>query len=153
MGFKQYPDDIAVQVLTGGNEMFITSATADELYQLSHMRIQLFKYGAVDPNVIMSVSAYDDTDLIGTSSTIKVEEIPTETDYFYGWFKFTFDPRINLRYTPNTIFKMNFAGYSYSDSAWLGAVLDWPVTMGYNDSPDQIQDAPFALELVGAAND
>lgn len=147
--FEQWPDEINATILKGSSA-FITDATPQENNQLKNYGIQLFKFGSV-ADVNMRVKAYTTGDvLIATSELISTNDIPSDTDYFYGWFYFNFEPRINLPASTAKRFRLELEGYSFSESGWIAMISDWPVTMGYDTSPDQIQDSPIALDFIGA---
>jgi len=148
MPFKQYPDNIATSVCIS-SEIYISDIDSGENTQLQDFGIQVFKYG-LNTNVKMTVKAYTLADeLIAESEFIDVDNIPTDTDYWYGWIYFKFNPRINLVDTEAVRFKFSLSGYTYSEASWVGLVYDWPITMGYNDNPDQIPDSPYAIDLLG----
>jgi hypothetical protein len=46
-----------------------------------------------------------------------------------------------------TRFELELFDYTFAETAWIGVILDWPVTMGYNSSPGAITAAPVAMEL------
>jgi len=147
--FDQWPDEINATILKGSSA-YITDGTPLENNQLQEFSMQLFKFGSV-PNVSMVVKAYTTSDvLLATSEAISTNDIPSDTDYFYGWFMFKFEPRINLTSASGLRFRLELSGYTFSESGWIAMISDWPVTMGYNASPDQIQDAPIALDFLGA---
>jgi len=147
--FDQWPDEINATILKGSTA-FITEAMPQENNQLKEFGIQLFKYGSV-PDVTMLVKAYTTGDvLIASSELIRTNDIPGDTDYFYGWFQFEFEPRINLPSASGVKFYLELSGYTFSEAGWVAMISDWPITMGYNNSPDQIQDAPIALDFIGA---
>ncbi len=147
--FSQWPDNIVTTIYVD-EEIHLSDITYSSNTQIQYLGVQLFKYG-LNTGVDLYCKAYDTNDvLIQTSEAIKIESIPTDTNYFYGWVYFKFDPRVNLASSPATRFKLHFANYTFSESSWIGAVYDWPITMGYDSSPDQIQDSPFALDIIGA---
>jgi hypothetical protein len=146
--FEQYPDDIAVHIYES-SEIQLTDARADVSTQLKYFGLQVFKHG-VNSGVHLYVKAYTTSDvLIATSKIVKASDIPGT--YFYGWVYFEFDQRINFPSTSDVRFKLFVDNYTFSESDWVGAVYDWPITMGYNGTPDQIQDAPFAIDIIGAS--
>ena len=149
MGFKQYPDNIATTIYVD-EEVHISDISLDENNQLSSFGIQLYKYG-LNTDVKIYIRAYTlAEELIAESLPIRVADIPSDTPYFYGWFYFNFMPRLNMEAAEDVRFKLYLSDYTFSEASWIGAVYDWPVTMGYNDAPDQIQACPFALDLIGA---
>lgn len=153
MAFQQYPDSIAVIISTGAPYTIdLGGVTPDENQQLSIYRVQLFKRG-LQPTVRMRVNAYVSDVLQGESQEVLVSAIEKEydaTDNFYGWVGFTFSPRFNLNASGPTRFELELVNYSYSETQFMGVVLDWPVTMGFNSNPGAASDAPVALELYGA---
>jgi hypothetical protein len=149
MAFSQYPDNIVTSIYVD-EEIQLSDITYSDKTQVEYLGLQIFKYG-LNTGVTMTIKAYDTSDvLIDTSEIVRVSEIPTETDYFYGWVYFRFAKRVNLPNSPAKRFKLALSGYTFSESSWIGAVYDWPITMGYNSSPDQITDSPFALDIIGA---
>lgn len=149
MGFSQYPDNIVTTIYVD-EEIQLSDITYSTKTQVEYLGLQIFKYG-LNTGVGMSIKVYDTNDvLIDTSETIQVSQIPNDTNYFYGWVYFKFTKRINLPNSPAKRFKLALSGYTFSESSWIGAVYDWPVTMGYDASPDQINDALFALDIIGA---
>ena len=154
MSFRQYPDNIVAIICDGPPTVIDLGApTPDANQQLEVIGMQLFKYGAHAAGVRLRANAYVGAELIGSSDWQTVSEIELkyqETNYFYGWIRLTFNPRINFNAAAPTRFALELDNYVYSASAWIGVVLDWPITMGYNDNPDQINEAPVALEFYGA---
>jgi hypothetical protein len=150
MGFVQYPDNIATSIYVD-DEIQLSDIDSVINTQLRYFGLQIFKYG-LNTNVNMYIKAYkvSDDSLIGTSDMIKVSEIPTETDYFYGWIYFRFAKRLSMTGATAVRFKLFLENYTFSEDSWIGAVYDWPTQMGYNSSSDQIQDAPFSIDLIGA---
>jgi len=149
MGFSQYPDDIVTSIYQG-DEIQLTDADTVINSQVSYFGLQIFKYG-LNTDVLMNIKAYTTADvLIATSETIRVNDIPTETDYFYGWIYFKFSPRLTTSGGTAVRYKLSLSGYTFSESSWIGAVYDWPTQMGYKSSPDQIQDSPFSIDILGA---
>lgn len=153
MAFRQYPDSIAAIISDGAPYTIdLGTVTPDENQQLSVYRVQLFKRG-LQPTVRMRVNAYVSDVLQGESHEVLVSAIEREydaTDNFYGWIAFTFSPRFNLNASAPTRFELELINYSYSPTQFMGVVLDWPVTMGFNASPGAASSAPVALELYGA---
>ena len=153
MAFRQYPDSIAVIISDGAPYTIdLGTVTPDENQQLSVFRVQLFKRG-LQPTVRMRVNAYVSDVLQGESQEVLVSAIENEysaTDNFYGWIAFTFSPRFNLNAAAPTRFELELINYTFSPSQFIGVVLDWPVTMGFNASPGAASSAPVALELYGA---
>jgi hypothetical protein len=149
MAFSQYPDNIVTSIYVD-EEIQLSDITYSTKTQVEYLGVQIFKYG-LNTGVNMTVKVYDTSDvLIDTSEIVPVSDIPTATNYFYGWVYFKFTKRINLPNSPAKRFKLALTGYTFSESSWIGAVYDWPVTMGYDSSPDQINDALFALDIIGA---
>jgi len=153
MAFRQYPDSIAA-IISNGAPYTIDLGTVqpDDNQQLSLYRIQLFKRG-LQPTVSMRVNAYVSEVLQGESQEVLVSAIEQEydaTDNFYGWVAFTFSPRFNMNASAPTRFELELSNYTFSDTQYIGVVLDWPVTMGFNAIPDAASNAPVALELYGA---
>lgn len=158
MAFRQYPDSIAV-IISSGAPYTIDLGTVepDDNQQLSVYRIQLFKRG-LQPTVSMRVNAYvsdkHERDVLqGESQDVLVSAIEQQydaTDNFYGWIAFTFSPRFNMNASAPTRFELELSNYTFSESQYIGVVLDWPVTMGFNTSPGAASSAPVALELYGA---
>lgn len=153
MAFRQYPDSIAAIISDGAPYTIdLGTVTPDENQQLSVYRVQLFKRG-LQPTVRMRVNAYVSDVLQGESQEVLVSAIEREydsTDNFYGWIAFTFSPRFNLNASGPTRFELELTNYTYSPTQFIGVVLDWPVTMGFNASPGAASSAPVALELYGA---
>lgn len=154
MSFRQYPDSIAAIISNGAPYTIdLGTVTPDENQQLSVYRVQLFKRG-LQPTVRMRVNAYVSDVLQGESQEVLVSAIEQEydgTDNFYGWVAFTFLPRFNLNASAPTRFELELTNYAYTeDTLYIGVVLDWPVTMGFNASPGAASSAPVALELYGA---
>lgn len=153
MSFQQYPDSIAVIISNGAPYTIdLGGVTPDINEQLSVYRVQLFKRG-LQPTVRMRVNAYVADVLQGESQEVLVSTIENEydaTDNFYGWVNFTFSPRFNLNAAAPTRFELELTNYTYSETQFMGVVLDWPVTMGFNASPGAASSAPVALELYGA---
>lgn len=151
--FRQYPDNIAVIICNGTPHVIDLGApTPLDNEQLEMIGVQVFKIG-LQPTVKLRVNAYVDGDLIQSTNWIDmsvIEGLYPETDNFYGWLRFEFSPRLNFRSDGPTRFELELNNYSFSETGWIAAVYDWPVQMGYNADPDQIQDAPVALELLGA---
>lgn len=155
MAFSQYPDSIAVIVSSGSPYTIdLGGVTPDAPQQLSIYRVQIFKRG-VQPTVRMRVNAYVADVLQGESQWINVSAIESAysaTDNFYGWIGFEFSPRFNLNDSAETRFELELENYAYTeDTVFIGVVLDWPVTMGFNATPGQANAAPVALELYGAS--
>ncbi len=153
MAFQQYPDSIAV-VISDGSPYVIDLGTVqpDVNQQLEVFGVQLFKSG-VQPTVTMVVNAYDGATLLATTASVRVADIESAypaTDHFYGWVRFTFTPRMNLLAADTTRFELELTNYTYSDSIFIGAVLDWPITMAYNSTVTTVNAAPMAIELYGA---
>lgn len=155
MAFDQYPDNLAVVVCDDFDSNHIIDLgfiDPDEDQQLAYFGVQIFKRG-LQPNVSMTVVAYDSITLIGTSEPVLVSTIESEypdTANFYGWVRFSFDPRMNLNNGTTTSFSLILSNYVYSANVFIGAVKDWPTTMGFNTTVTNINDAPFAIELYGA---
>jgi hypothetical protein len=149
MAFEQYPDNIATTIYVD-EEIQLSDIIYTEKTQLQYLGLQLFKYG-FNTGVNLYINAYTTSDvLIATSERIKIDQFPSETDYFYGWVYFKFDKRVNL--SGNAVrFKLFLENYTFSEASWIGAVYDWPTTMGYNDYSDQITSSPFALDVIGAS--
>jgi len=149
MAFAQYPDNIVTTIYVN-EEIHLSDISYTTKTQVEYLGVQLFKYG-LNTSVTMTVKVYDTSDvLIDTSEIIPVSDIPTDTNYWYGWVYFKFTKRINLPNSPAKRFKLSLSGYTFSESSWLGVVYDWPTTMGYDASPDQINDALIALDVIGA---
>jgi hypothetical protein len=153
MAFQQYPDSIAVIISDGAPYTIdLGGVTPDDNQQLAVYRVQLFKRG-LQPTVRMRVNAYVADVLQGESQEVLVSTIEGEydaTDNFYGWVSFTFSPRFNLNAAAPTRFELELTNYTYSENQFMGVVLDWPVTMGFNTNPGAASSAPVALELYGA---
>lgn len=155
MAFQQYPDSIAV-IISNGSPYTIDlgSVTPDQDQQLSIYRLQLFKRG-LQPTVRMKLNAYIADVLQGESQDVLVSDIESlydSTENFYGWIGFTFSPRFNLNASAPTRFELELTNYAYTENVtYIGVVLDWPVTMGFNASPGSASSAPIALELYGAS--
>jgi len=156
MAFRQWPDSIAAVICDGAPyEIDLGTAQPTEIQQLEVFGLQIFKQG-LQPLVRLRVHAYNVSNvLIGTSEDIvvglQIEDAYPETDNFYGWVRFTFDPRINLPSGATTRFKLELVNYTYTDAIWMAAIKDWPVAMGYNTTPGSASSAPFAIELYGAS--
>lgn len=155
MAFVQYPDSIASIISSGAPfTIDLGGVTPDEDQQLSIYRVQIFKRG-LQPTVRMKVNAYIADVLQGESAWVNVSDIESAypvTDNFYGWIGFTFSPRFNLNSAVETRFELELDNYTYTeDTLFIGVVLDWPVTMGFNATPGAATDAPVALELYGAS--
>lgn len=154
MAFNQYPDNIAVEICTGGPfTIDLGEMSPDEDQQLEVFGLQIFKRG-LQPTVSMRINAYVDGDIVATSEDVMVGTIEDQypaTDNFYGWVRFTFSPRFNFNASNPTHFELELDNYAYTEAAvWIGAVYDWPVQMAYNSSPGSVNDAPIAVELYGA---
>jgi len=155
MAFQQYPDSIAVIISTGSPfTIDLGPVTPSDDQQLQIYRLQIFKRG-IQPNVRMRVNAYVADVLQGVSEDVLVSNIESaysETDNFYGWIGFTFNLRFNLNSAAPTRFQLELENYVYAPdgSLFIGVVMDWPVTMGYNSSPGSVSTSPVALELYGA---
>jgi len=154
MAFRQYPDNLAVDVILAGapHVAGLGPITPDENQQLQIIRVQIFKRG-LQPTVRMRVNAYVDDVLQATSEDVLVstiEDLYPSTDNFYGWVCFTFSPRFNLNASDPTRFELELENYVYADDVYIGPVRDWPVTMGFNSDPGSVNDAPIAIELYGA---
>jgi hypothetical protein len=153
MAFQQYPNNIVAVICNGPPTVIDLGApTPDDNQQLEVIGVQVFKYGLIT-GVRMRINAYFSSALFGSSEWVNVSAIQTKygaTDYFYGWVRWTFNPRVNFRESGPTRFELELENYTYSNDAWIGVVLDWPITMAYNDTPGDIQDAPVALEFYGA---
>lgn len=148
MAFDQYPDNIATTIYID-EEIHLSDITYSANTQVEYIGLQIFKYG-LNTDVSMSIKVYDTSDvLIDTSEAILVSQLPNETNYFYGWVYFKFTKRINLPSSPAKRFKLSLSGYTFSEASWIGAVYDWPTTMGYT-ATDQLMDTPFALDIIGA---
>ena len=149
MPFKQYPDDIATTIYVD-SEIHLSDIDSNENTQLQYFGIQLFKYG-LNANVDLFIKAYDLADnLIATSQKIDAEQFPTATDYFYGWVYFKFEPRLNMTDGTGIRFKLSLVDYTFSEASWIGAIYDWPITMGYHTNPQQLDTCPYAIDLIGA---
>lgn len=154
MSFAQYPDSIAAVICTG-SPFVIDLGTINPTSngQLEYLGVQIFKRG-LQPLVHMKINAYLSTTLRATSADIVVGTIEQQyaaTANFYGWVRFEFDPRLNLNTTETLRYELELTGYAYTeDTVFIGAVFDWPVTMGFNSAPGSVNAAPIALELYGA---
>jgi len=154
MAFNQYPDDLAVVICTGGDNLIdLGPVDPDTDQQLEIFGLQIFKRG-LQPLVRMRVNAYVAGILEGTSEDVVVgtiEDLYPSTNNFYGWVRFTFEPRFNLNAGTDTRFELELENYAYTaDTVFIGGVLDWPVTMAYNENPGAASSAPMAIELYGA---
>lgn len=148
MSFSQYPDNIATSIYVN-EEIHLSDITSDINTQARYLGVQLFKYG-LNTGVDMYIKAYDVGDvLITTSERIKVEQVPQDTNYFYGWFYFKFEPRLTMDTINPIRFKLYLDNYTFSEASWIGAVYDWPTEMGYGTN-SQVQLCPYALDLIGA---
>lgn len=148
MNFSQYPDTLAVDIATS-DEIHITDLTPNTDNQAEYLGVQLFKYGAVDTSINMYVKAYTTGDvLIATSSPISVSDIPSDTNYFYGWFNFNFTPRMTMDASTPIRFNLYLPSYTFSESAWIGAIHDWPTKMGLSTST-QVDESPISIYLSG----
>lgn len=154
--FREYPDTIVASICDGSPFIIglgtVTPTTATR--QLTQLGVQLFKCG-LQPTVTMRINAYRSVStLVGQSQIFNVSDIETAypaTNQFYGWVRFTFSPRLNLPINVATRFELELFNYSYNETtSWIGAIYDWPVTMGYNTSPGQVTSSPMAIELYGA---
>lgn len=155
MGFKQYPDSIAVIIADGTPfKIALGGVTPTLNQQLTVYRMQIFKRG-LQPNVTMRVKAYVAGVLKATSEAIAVSQIESEysaTENFYGWVNFNFVPRYNFNLSAETKFQLELSNYAFTeDLVYIGAVLDWPVTMGFNAAPGSVNSSPVAIELYGAS--
>lgn len=154
--FGQWPQVTAAVICNGTpHEIFITSMLSTEgTQQIERMGIMFFKRG-LQPTVTLQLKAYRDSVLIGTSDIWTVSEIEnlhndSGTGNFRGWIRFRFSPRLNLSAIDHTRIVLELGNYSYAEGAtWIGAILDWPTTMGYNASPTTVSSAPVAIELYG----
>lgn len=154
MAFRQYPDNLAVVICTGGdNKIDLGSVDPDEDQQLQVFGLQIFKRG-LQPLVRMRINAYVSDILEATSEDVVVGTIENEypdTDNFYGWTRFTFSPRLNLNSGVDTRFELELESYVYTpETVFIAGVLDWPVQMAYNNNPGRASSAPMAIELYGA---
>jgi hypothetical protein len=155
MAFAQYPDSIAAVISTGSPYTIdLGTVSPDDDQQLEKYRLQIFKRGN-QPNARLRVNAYVADVLQGVSEDVLCSQIEDEydaTDNFYGWIVFTFNPRFNLNSAVATRFELELENYVYQadDTVFIAAVLDWPVTMGFNSSPGSVSSSPVALELYGA---
>lgn len=154
MAFRQYPDNLAVNVILADapHVASLGPITPDENQQLQIIRVQIFKRG-LQPTVRMRVNAYVSGILQATSDDVVVgtiEDLYPDMDNFYGWVCFTFTPRFNLNAGTPTTFHVELDNYVYADDVYIGPVRDWPVTMGFNADPGSPNTAPIALELYGA---
>lgn len=156
MAFQQYPDSIAAVVSTGSPYTIdLGTVTPDDDEQLEIYRLQIFKRG-LQPLVRMRVNAYVADVLQGVSQDVVCNDIEaaySATANFYGWIGFTFSPRFNLNSSAPTRFELELENYVYAadESIFIAAVLDWPVTMGFNLTPGSVNSSPVALELYGAS--
>jgi hypothetical protein len=146
-----------VAVICNGlpHEIFITEMLSTEgSQQIERMGVMIFKRG-LQPTVTLQLKAYRDAVLIGSSDLWTVSEIESlhntnGTGNFVGWIRFRFTPRLNLSAVDHTRIVLELGNYAYTESTtWIGAVLDWPITMGYNATPGTVSSAPVALELYG----
>lgn len=154
MAFSQYPDNIAVDICTGGDNVIdLGKVEPDVDQQLEIFGVQIFKRG-IQPLVRMRVNAYVAGTLEATSEDVVVGTIEDEysvTDNFYGWIRFTFSPRLNLNSGTETRFELELENYAYTaETVFIAGVRDWPVQMAYNDNPAGASAAPMAIELYGA---
>lgn len=154
MAFRQYPDNLAVVICTGGDNVIdLGPVDPDEDQQLQVFGLQIFKRG-LQPLVRMRVNAYVDGILEATSEDVVVGTIEDEypdSDNFYGWVRFTFSPRFNLNAGADNRFELELENYVYTnETLFIGGVLDWPVQMAYNSNPGRASSAPMAIELYGA---
>lgn len=154
--FAQWPEPLVAVICNGlPHEIFITEMlSTNGTQQLERMGVMIFKRG-LQPTVTMQLKAYRNSVLIGSSDLWTVADIEalhndSGTGNFLGWIRFRFTPRLNLSGTDHTRFVLELGNYSYSEATtWIGAVLDWPITMGYNATPGTVSSAPVALELYG----
>lgn len=150
--FAQWPDPLIAVICNdtphtiGITQMLSTAGTQ----QIERVGIMIYKRG-LQPNVTLQLKAYRDGDLIGSSDIWTAAEIEAHHNgNFLGWLRFTFSPRFNLSADDLTSLTLELGNYSYvEETTWIGAILDWPVTMGYNATPGTISSAPVALELYG----
>lgn len=149
MAFNQWPDDIVASVMLDGNSFISDINPTIQDTQLSRFGMQLFRHGSLS-DVKMSVKAFTTGDVeIAQSEKIDISKLDTDQD-FYGWVFFEFKPRINMPVATPKRFRFILDNYTFSESGWIAMIHDWPVTMGYNSTPGQIQDAPIAIDLIGA---
>lgn len=154
MAFQQYPDDLAVVICTGGDNVIdLGPVDPDADQQLEIFGLQIFKRG-LQPLVRMRINAYVAGILEATSEDVVVGTIENEypdTDNFYGWVRFTFGPRFNLNSGTETRFELELENYAYTaETVFIAGVLDWPVQMAYNENPGRASSASMAIELYGA---
>lgn len=149
MTFAQYPDDIAVEIMQTST-MDLGEITPTVATQLQVYGLQVFSYGT-KTNESLVVKAYQSAVLVATSEVVALSDLPTTTDYFYGWLRFTYAKRFNFISAAATRFEIVISNYTFSESNWFAAVYDWPTQMGYKSSPSQINDSPFAIDLYGAS--
>lgn len=152
--FAQWPEPMVAVICNGlPHEIFITEMlSTDGTQQIERMGVMIFKRG-MQPTVTMQLKAYRDAVLIGSSdlwTVSDIEALHNSTANFLGWIRFRFTPRLNLSATDHTRIVLELGNYSYTEATtWIGAVLDWPITMGYNETPTTVSSAPVALELYG----
>jgi hypothetical protein len=154
--FGQWPETTAAVICNGTpHEIFISSILSSAgTQQIERMGIMIYKRG-LQPTVTLQVKAYRNSVLIGTSDLWTMSEIEnlhsdSGTGNFRGWMRFKFSPRLNLSAVDHTRFVLELGNYSYVEGTqWIGCILDWPTTMGYNANPTTVSSAPVALELYG----
>lgn len=154
--FATWPENLPVTICNGLphtiglTEMQSTSGTR----QIERIGVMLFIRGlAAQAAVTMQLKAYVGATLIGSSDLWTVSEITanySSTDNFLGFCRFTFSPRLNLKAGGLTRLELVLGNYAFTEgTTWIGAVSDWPTTMGYNTTPGTITAAPVAMELYG----
>lgn len=151
--FAQWPEPLVAVICSGGNEIFITEMlSTDGTQQIERIGIMLFKRG-LQPTVTLQLKAYRNSTLIGSSDLWTVADIEAQhasTSNFLGFIRFKFNPRLNFSSAANTRIVLELGNYTYTEgTTWIGAVLDWPTTMGYNATPGTITSAPVAMEIYG----
>lgn len=102
--------------------------TTTQAIELGYLRILLFKHGTLAGTEQVRAKVYHDsgyTQLYATSDWADIADIDGLTTDWWGWLRLDFD-RPNLA-AGSYYIALETTGYTYSDSAYLAASLNWPL--------------------------
>ena len=149
MSILNFPEDFSVLVVDSSTEAYLGGFEVTTNQELGHIVLHMYKHGAHVGTEQFRLAIYTSEDRSDTpfySETLDVSDITSMTsDGWKGRVRFDFD-RQNINTVSTYHVTLDPVSYSRTgDTFYFGAVLDNPLTINTNNTPQ----AGAAMEVWG----